>query len=88
MLSHDPDWGASCHIPARRENLPTKIIYLSTVEEGRGFITDRSFLEGDFVCEYCGDVIDLKEAMKREDARSRDQSCFMLYFEYDGKKLW
>ena len=61
---------------------------IATQEKGRGVITDKPFLEGDFLCEYCGDVIDLKEATKREDGRSEDKGCFMFYFEHDGKKLW
>lgn len=38
----------------------------TTQDKGRGIMTSHSFHEGDYLCEYYGDLIDAKEASRRE----------------------
>ena len=42
-------------------------------EKGRGIITTKDFKKNDFLVEYAGDFISLKEAKKREVQYSKDE---------------
>ncbi|VEN41249.1 unnamed protein product [Callosobruchus maculatus] len=54
--------------------------------KGRGVFTTRDFLKGEFVVEYCGELIDINEAYRREKKYEMDENtgCYMYYFKYDG----
>ena len=53
--------------------------------KGRGIVTTQSFDEGEFVIEYIGELIDLKEAKNRESQYAMDASigCYMYYFHFN-----
>ncbi len=57
--------------------------------KGRGVIAAQPFAHGEYVVEYCGDLISSEEAEKREYKYARDKrfGCFMYYFESRGKLL-
>ena len=63
---------------------------LSVVVEGkgRGVVTTRKYKKGEFIIEYCGELIDSKEAQKRELEYSGDSTigCYMYYFPHENKK--
>jgi len=52
--------------------------------KGRGVIADRDFTRGEYVVEYSGELVGLKEARKRESVYSKDTTtgCYMYYFKY------
>lgn len=51
--------------------------------KGRGIITTKRRLKGDFLCEYSGELITYKESIKREEQYSKKEvGCFMYYFQY------
>ena len=53
-------------------------------------MSTRSFMRGELICEYSGELIGQDEAKVREERYSRDESigCYMYYFEHRGTKLW
>lgn len=53
-------------------------------EKGRGIVTTRPFLKGEFVVEYIGDLITVSEAKEREQIYAEDDStgCYMYYFKH------
>ena len=58
--------------------------------KGRGVLSTKPFRQGDFVVEYYGDLIDVKEAKEREAEYARDTSigCYMYYFQFKNKQYW
>ena len=50
----------------------------------------KNFLRGDFVVEYCGDLISIPEAKERDAKYSKDptKGCYMYYFQFKNKKYW
>ncbi|XP_058834194.1 N-lysine methyltransferase KMT5A [Topomyia yanbarensis] len=52
--------------------------------KGRGIITTRPFLKGEFVVEYIGDLITVAEAKQREQIYAEDDNtgCYMYYFKH------
>lgn len=56
-------------------------------DKGRGVTTTRPLREGDFVLEYAGELLDMKEARRREQLYAQDQSvgCYMYYFTCKDK---
>ncbi|XP_076761500.1 SET domain containing 8 isoform X2 [Xylocopa sonorina] len=52
--------------------------------KGRGVITTREFMKGEFVVEYIGELIDQVTAKKREKIYAQDQNtgCYMYYFQH------
>ena len=65
----------------------TKIV--RTKEKGRGVVADRPFFNGQFICEYAGELLmDIKEARRREKEYPEEKGSFMFFFQYDGKKMW
>jgi len=52
--------------------------------KGRGVVTTRDRVKGEFVVEYAGDIINLEDANNREAEYSRDvtKGCYMYYFKY------
>ena len=58
--------------------------------KGRGVVATKPFKKGDFVVEYAGDLIDLKEAKKRDEDYAKDPSkgCYMYYFNFQNRKYW
>ena len=59
-----------------------------TEEMGRSVVTDFPFSKGQFICEYSGELVDNKEAIKREKGYTEENGSFMFFFEYNGKKMW
>ncbi|KAF6029874.1 SETD8 [Bugula neritina] len=47
----------------------------------------KPFKKGDFVVEYAGDLVELKEAKFREETYQKDISCgcYMYFFSHRGK---
>jgi histone-lysine N-methyltransferase SETD8 len=60
------------------------------LDKGRGILAARDFEKGDFVVEYCEELIDLKEARSREAKYASDgmSKSFMYYFWHHEKSLW
>jgi histone-lysine N-methyltransferase SETD8 len=58
--------------------------------KGRGVVSTRPFYHGDLICEYSGDLISEKEAVKRENEYLEDPSigCYMYFFMHRSKKWW
>ncbi|XP_064082498.1 uncharacterized protein LOC135198645 isoform X2 [Macrobrachium nipponense] len=56
--------------------------------KGRGVITTRRFAKGEFVVEYIGDLIDMKEAKDREKLYAQDASkgCYNYYFTFQNQQ--
>ncbi|XP_072044661.1 uncharacterized protein [Amphiura filiformis] len=56
--------------------------------KGRGVVSTKSFIQGDFVVEYYGDLINIKEAKEREAEYGKDTSigCYMYYFQFKTKQ--
>ncbi|XP_023247904.1 N-lysine methyltransferase KMT5A-like [Copidosoma floridanum] len=56
--------------------------------KGRGVITTRSFVRGEFVVEYIGELIDLVTAKKREAKYAKDLNtgCYMYYFQHRNQQ--
>lgn len=54
------------------------------VGKGRGIVTTREFVKGEFVVEYIGELIDQVTAKKREKMYAQDQNtgCYMYYFQH------
>lgn len=52
--------------------------------KGRGIVTTREFMKGEFVVEYIGELIDQVTAKKREKIYALDQNtgCYMYYFQH------
>lgn len=53
-------------------------------EKGRGIVTTRPFMKGEFVVEYIGDLITVSEAKDREQIYAEDDNtgCYMYYFKH------
>ena len=58
--------------------------------KGRGVVATKPFRRGDFVVEYAGDRIDLKDAKEREANYSKksDIGCYMYYFTFKNRHYW
>jgi len=56
--------------------------------KGRGVITTRKFLKGEFVVEYSGELIDIITAKNRESKYAQDirVGCYMYYFTYQNQQ--
>ncbi|CAG0915622.1 unnamed protein product [Notodromas monacha] len=56
--------------------------------KGRGVVAVRNFAKGEFVVEYSGDLIDIKQAEQREAQYARDKNagCYMYYFEHQNRQ--
>jgi hypothetical protein len=47
------------------------------------------FVKGDFLLNYDGEVIEEKEAIRREAIYAQNNlGCFLFFFKHSGKKLW
>lgn len=68
------------------DKLPISLLYKVCRSElhGRGVKTTRSFNKGDILCEYKGELIDQKEAERRELRKEAagDLKCFTLFFSH------
>lgn len=53
-------------------------------EKGRGVVTTRDRVKGEFVVEYAGDIINMEDASSREEEYSKDKTkgCYMYYFKH------
>lgn len=51
--------------------------------KGRGVVARKTLKKGDFVCEYSGDLIDVKEAKVSFDIHCRKRFPILEYFSYD-----
>lgn len=58
--------------------------------KGRGVFTTQPFKKGEYICEYAGELLSSKEANLRERKYRSNLSvgCYMLEFEFKGKKMW
>lgn len=56
--------------------------------KGRSVVTDRPFSKGEFVCHYVGELIDDKEARRRNAEYAIDKGSFLFFFEHSGERLW
>ncbi|XP_014235598.1 histone-lysine N-methyltransferase pr-set7-like [Trichogramma pretiosum] len=56
--------------------------------KGRGIITTKIFIKGEFVVEYEGELIDSQTAKYREANYSKDKNagCYMYYFKHNNQK--
>ncbi|KAI1901182.1 hypothetical protein AGOR_G00057550 [Albula goreensis] len=56
-------------------------------DKGRGVFATRSFRKGQFVVEYHGDLLQIKDAKKREEqyAQNPATGCYMYYFQHLNK---
>ena len=43
---------------------------------------------GKFVVEYCGELITMSEARKREKLYIDDANCYMFYFKHNAVQYW
>uniref|UniRef100_U5EU97 [histone H4]-lysine(20) N-methyltransferase n=1 Tax=Corethrella appendiculata TaxID=1370023 RepID=U5EU97_9DIPT len=52
--------------------------------KGRGIVTTRKFIKGEFVVEYIGELITVAEAKERENQYAEDDNagCYMYYFKH------
>lgn len=76
---------------AVRSQVETGIEARSIENRGRGLFATNSFLRGDFIAEYAGDLIDTTEAKYRENlhgARDCSGSSYMFYFKYREQTFW
>ncbi|KAK3919056.1 Histone-lysine N-methyltransferase PR-Set7 [Frankliniella fusca] len=57
--------------------------------KGRGIVAVRSFVKGEFVVEYAGELIKMDEAKEREKLYAQDQNtgCYMYYFKHKNQQL-
>ncbi|KAJ8380259.1 hypothetical protein SKAU_G00010370 [Synaphobranchus kaupii] len=55
--------------------------------KGRGVFASRSFRKGEFVVEYHGDLLQIKDAKQREEEYGQNPTtgCYMYYFQYLSK---
>ena len=64
--------------------------------KGQGVLAGREFAKGEYVCEYAGDLIDKKEAERREAAYRSEAAkegrqeimCYMYFLKHAGKEYW
>ncbi|XP_001606615.1 histone-lysine N-methyltransferase PR-Set7 [Nasonia vitripennis] len=56
--------------------------------KGRGVVTTRDFVKGEYVVEYIGELIDQMTAKKREAKYAKDQNagCYMYYFQHRNQQ--
>ena len=68
--------------------LNPKVVNL--VGKGRGIVASKSFLRGDFVIEYHGDLIGDDAAKTREKryGATPEVGCYMYYFRFNNKCYW
>ena len=57
-------------------------------DKGRGIFTSRDFKNGHIVCEYAGELIDIKEARERESKyeETPEVGSYMYFFQYNNQK--
>ena len=69
------------------EKEPQGIKSLPIKGKGRGVVATKQFEKGDYIVEYCGELIDYATAMIREEQYSREPAtgCYMYYFKYQNK---
>ena len=47
--------------------------------KGRGLVTSYSLMEGQFVCEYAGEVIGEEVARRRTSRQTRSEGCLYVF---------
>lgn len=61
-------------------------------KKGKGLVTTRNYKKGEFLCEYEGDLLSHKEALKREQKyliqSGESYKGYMYYFSFKSKKYW
>ena len=61
--------------------LDNKQVVVVGQEKGHGVVAAKPFTNGQFVCEYAGDLLTCREAQKREEAyaseNDRPTACYM-----------
>ena len=58
--------------------------------KGLGVFANRPFRKGEFVCEYKGEILDLKKAKERENKYEEDEEVgsYMSYFKQKDETFW
>ena len=58
--------------------------------KGRGVVATCCFSRRDFVLEYKGELITMREAKEREEIYSKEENigCYMYYFKYNSVHYW
>ena len=58
--------------------------------KGLGVFAKRPFRKGEFVCEYKGEILNLKKAKERENKYERDEKVgsYMYYFKQKNETFW
>lgn len=64
--------------------------------KGKGIFATAPIAEGEYVCEYAGELIRRKEGVERERiydeearaANATDIMSYMYYFKYNGADWW
>lgn len=71
---------------AIREERETGLKICHFEGKGRGVVTTRPFLKGEFVVEYIGELISVAEARSREQSYAEDDNtgCYMYYFKHQN----
>lgn len=61
-------------------------------KEGKGVVATINYTEGELICEYEGDLLSHKEALKREQRYLKQSGesykGYMYYFYFKRKKYW
>ena len=70
-----------CLFPCQVEDFAAK---------GRGVVATRVFHRGEFVVEYVGELLEIKDAKTREERYAMDASkgCYMYYFTFNDQQYW
>ena len=57
-------------------------------EKGRGIITTKKYAKHDFICEYAGELINIKETRKSEAEceKTPEAGAYMYFFSYKSRK--
>jgi histone-lysine N-methyltransferase SETD8 len=67
---------------------PTHFLVDEIEGKGKGVISLVHIPQGNFICEYAGDLIKMEEAKGREKQYEADGAgCYMYYFEWNKQKL-
>ena len=56
--------------------------------KGDGVLSRRTFLKGEFICEYAGELVSAEIARDREiEYAEKGKGCYMFYFKFQDKKM-
>lgn len=83
LLKEDNDRIVSLIETANDTSRGLEVRILSEANKGRAVFSTRAFAHGDFLVEYAGDLLDAKEAEKKEEEYKEDptKGSYVFYFE-------